>query len=300
MGWALPFWLAGRSVSGLRRPAEPGFCLAAALVLVAAGCADKQPVGALQLPDASFGADGFAGPDGAGAKADAPSDAAKVPAADAQATDASTEVGPVTDAAAPANQPPAFVVSKPIQLKQGTSTQVDLAAGLADDHDSAAQLKLSWSAQHVALKDSPAHNLYVVAPTTWFGTEQIVLTATDSGGLQASATLTVVVVEVPAPKPTPNSSCGEVTFSIGAGKGQHEVLLSGTFNGWAATAGKADVLTDPAGTGTWTLTKKLEPGVYQYKFIVDGKWMADAANPNQTPDGFGGMNSVIEVSPCTP
>jgi enterochelin esterase-like enzyme len=33
----------------------------------------------------------------------------------------------------------------------------------------------------------------------------------------------------------------------------------------------------------------------QYKFIVDGKWLADPANPRTAPDGQGGVNSVLEL-----
>jgi len=33
----------------------------------------------------------------------------------------------------------------------------------------------------------------------------------------------------------------------------------------------------------------------QYKFLVDGRWMHDPANPRQYPDGHGGQNSVIVI-----
>ena len=40
---------------------------------------------------------------------------------------------------------------------------------------------------------------------------------------------------------------------------------------------------------------ELEPGQYQYKFIVDGQWILDPANPNKETDLQGNDNSVIKV-----
>ena len=200
----------------------------------------------------------------------------------------------------PQNHPPTFAPIAELMVKQGHTATVDLAPLLGDQEDGAGGLHLTWSAKHVALQDPGTHALLVVAPTAWQGTELVDLTATDSGGLTAVATLKVVVQEVVVAPPQPTENCDKHTFSVVAGKGQHTVLLSGTFNQWADKAPAADVLTDPAGTGTWSVQKQLAPGVYQYKFVVDGQWMADAQNPNQTPDGFGGKNSVVEVTPCAP
>jgi ABC-type transport system substrate-binding protein len=71
------------------------------------------------------------------------------------------------------------------------------------------------------------------------------------------------------------------------------VNLVGDFNNWSATA---DPLYDREGTGRWTIRIPLKPGRYQYKFLVDGKkWQPDLSNPHEVDDGFGGLNSVIEV-----
>ena len=70
------------------------------------------------------------------------------------------------------------------------------------------------------------------------------------------------------------------------------VHLAGDFNGWSTTADPLQVGED----GLWTIHKKLEPGVYAYKFVVDGStWKQDEANPESVDDGFGGKNSVITV-----
>ena len=152
----------------------------------------------------------------------------------------------------------------------------------------------------MALSDPGTHLLYIVAPTNWVGTEAIDVTVRDTAGLTATETLFVTVTEVKVDPPQPAGTCGKAVFAVAAGAGQHAVLLSGSFNGWGKDAKTADVMTDPAATGTWKVEKTLAPGVYQYKFIVDGVWQADPNNPNQVPDGFGGKNSVVEVPQCKP
>jgi 1,4-alpha-glucan branching enzyme len=81
-----------------------------------------------------------------------------------------------------------------------------------------------------------------------------------------------------------------VTFTF-AGSAT-SVALAGEFNQWSVTADPLERRSD----GTWTITKKLAPGTYGYKFIVNGTtWKQDEANPHGTDDGFGGKNSVVTV-----
>jgi 1,4-alpha-glucan branching enzyme len=48
--------------------------------------------------------------------------------------------------------------------------------------------------------------------------------------------------------------------------------------------------------GSWTLTKALSPGRYQYKFVVDGSnWKEDPNAKETTDDGYGGKNAVMVV-----
>ena len=47
--------------------------------------------------------------------------------------------------------------------------------------------------------------------------------------------------------------------------------------------------------GTWSKVIHLEPGEYQYKYVVDGLWIEDNRNPEISIDPYGGINSVIEV-----
>jgi hypothetical protein len=39
----------------------------------------------------------------------------------------------------------------------------------------------------------------------------------------------------------------------------------------------------------------LPPGLYQYKFVVDGQWLPDPNAHAFAPNGFGTVNSVIEI-----
>lgn len=73
-----------------------------------------------------------------------------------------------------------------------------------------------------------------------------------------------------------------------------KIFLAGSFNGWKPDDPKY-ALEDLDGDGVWELVIKLDPGSYQYKFVVDGTWTQDKANPKSAPDGFGGKNSVIDV-----
>jgi glycosidase len=70
------------------------------------------------------------------------------------------------------------------------------------------------------------------------------------------------------------------------------VELHGDFapDGW--TAGRA--MTRVGDHWEVTLDASDEQ-VVVYKFVIDGVWMADPANPRTSPDGYGGANSVIRV-----
>ncbi len=69
------------------------------------------------------------------------------------------------------------------------------------------------------------------------------------------------------------------------------VCVAGEFNNWSATA---TPLFDYNHDGVWTAWVNLEPGEYEYKFVVNGKhWIADPLNDRKVADGWNGFNSVI-------
>jgi hypothetical protein len=59
-----------------------------------------------------------------------------------------------------------------------------------------------------------------------------------------------------------------------------KVMLAGTFNNW-----KPNELAMKKASDGWQLAVKLAPGNYEYKFIVDGRWMYDNSNPYITGQG---------------
>lgn len=70
------------------------------------------------------------------------------------------------------------------------------------------------------------------------------------------------------------------------------VFIAGSFNNWSTNTTECY----SAGDGWWEAYLELSPGVYQYKFVVDGKdWFVDPNAPAFVDDGFGGKNGIFEV-----
>jgi len=72
-----------------------------------------------------------------------------------------------------------------------------------------------------------------------------------------------------------------------------EVQLAGDFNDWTPDKG---VETRQGPNGTWEKIIRLGPGVYQYRYLIDGDWMPDPSNPRHVEGPAGGVNSVIIIS----
>ena len=72
-----------------------------------------------------------------------------------------------------------------------------------------------------------------------------------------------------------------------------EVQLAGDFNNWIPDQG---VETRLAPNGTWEKVVRLGPGVYQYRYFVDGEWQPDPSNPRRVEGPAGGVNSVLIIS----
>ena len=70
-----------------------------------------------------------------------------------------------------------------------------------------------------------------------------------------------------------------------------EVLVAGDFNHWV---GEAMIKVDSE-SDRWQKILMIEPGVYRYKFIVNGEWLTDPSNSLSEPTPYGNMNSVVEV-----
>jgi chromosome partitioning protein len=95
------------------------------------------------------------------------------------------------------------------------------------------------------------------------------------------------VKETYGPVPVP----GGVLFRISA-PGAREVSLIGDFNGWSEPMSMNDDDED----GVWIAIARLDPGTYEYKFVIDGDWQTDPNNPADVDDRHGGRNSVVVVN----
>jgi 1,4-alpha-glucan branching enzyme len=73
--------------------------------------------------------------------------------------------------------------------------------------------------------------------------------------------------------------------------GASHVQLAGDFNGWNPTS---HPLTRQDG-GWWEIDLDLEPGIYQYKLVVDGEWVLPEDVERRVDDGFGGQNAVLVI-----
>jgi hypothetical protein len=94
-------------------------------------------------------------------------------------------------------------------------------------------------------------------------------------------------VELPAP-----SLKGGVTFRLKGYADASVVALAGSFNNW----NQSQLLFGREG-GEWVCRVDLDPGVYRYKFIVDGDWLLDPSNPETAEDEAGNVNNIVEVKP---
>jgi hypothetical protein len=93
--------------------------------------------------------------------------------------------------------------------------------------------------------------------------------------------------KVPLPLP---SLKGNTTFRLKGYPDASIVALAGSFNNW----GQSQFIFGKEGN-EWICRIDLEPGKHAYKFIVDGNWILDPANPNAEDDDYGVKNSVIVV-----
>lgn len=99
---------------------------------------------------------------------------------------------------------------------------------------------------------------------------------------------------------TPDTSLicsAEVQFSLKINNNKaHTVAIAGDFNDWNP---QANILEDPEGDGIWTGILKLEPGRYEYMFVLDGeKWFPDPNALRYVKDGFGNKNAILEINNC--
>ncbi len=80
---------------------------------------------------------------------------------------------------------------------------------------------------------------------------------------------------------------GLTRFFLPGNTNVRRVQLSGSFNDWTTQQG----LMTRTDSG-WVSDIKLEPGIFAYKYIVNGHWTRDVENNLKEADGFGDYNSI--------
>ena len=74
--------------------------------------------------------------------------------------------------------------------------------------------------------------------------------------------------------------------------GAKKVCVAGSFNGWKPE----QMPLAPMGNGRWVGDLAINPGKYEYLFVVDGQWLPDPNAKESVQNPFGGKNSVLTVS----
>jgi hypothetical protein len=79
-------------------------------------------------------------------------------------------------------------------------------------------------------------------------------------------------------------------FKIKINGNPRRVSVAGSFNNWVP----AQLFMTKTGN-SWELPLYLAEGTHTYRFIIDGEWLADPANPDRFPNEFNEVNSVIRI-----
>lgn len=83
---------------------------------------------------------------------------------------------------------------------------------------------------------------------------------------------------------------GNVRFKLRGFEGSRKVVVAGSFNKW-----NEDLFQMYRIKNGWELKVQMKPGHYEYRYIVDGKWMEDPTNPDKIRNEFNEFNSRINV-----
>ncbi len=86
------------------------------------------------------------------------------------------------------------------------------------------------------------------------------------------------------------SDTGNVRFYLRGYPNATHVILTGSFNNWDEST-----IHMKKTSGGWEIHLSLAPGIYEYKFIVDGQWTEDLANREKRRNQYDTYNSVLRV-----
>jgi chromosome partitioning protein len=89
----------------------------------------------------------------------------------------------------------------------------------------------------------------------------------------------------------PRQIKGGVLFSFDAPL-TDTVEIAGEFNNWTPQGLNTPALADTI----WTTVLALKPGLYKYKYVINGEWVVDPDNLHREPNQFNGEDCVVIVS----
>ncbi len=81
---------------------------------------------------------------------------------------------------------------------------------------------------------------------------------------------------------------GMVRFELAQSRAK-KVSVAGDFNGWKPVEMKKTQ------NGVYAAIIAARQNVFEYKFVVDGQWIADPDNSNRKQNAFGTENSVAAL-----
>jgi 1,4-alpha-glucan branching enzyme len=90
---------------------------------------------------------------------------------------------------------------------------------------------------------------------------------------------------------TTRKTTPKVSFELFAPEKQ-QVSVTGDFTSWDSSG--IELKKDKK--GYWKTNIVLQPGRYEYKFIVDEEWWTDPNNDNVVDNGMGSLNSIIDTA----
>jgi len=82
-----------------------------------------------------------------------------------------------------------------------------------------------------------------------------------------------------------------VKFQLSAASGS-KVFIAASFNHWSPNK---NALKYNASAGHYSCSVLLEPGRYEYKFVINGVWCVDPLCVEWAPNEHGSINSILNV-----
>jgi chromosome partitioning protein len=129
--------------------------------------------------------------------------------------------------------------------------------------------------------------------------EPIVAFARSANGAQDYGALAIELSLTPPPDhfvQVPAAGAGEREVVVRyRDPDASDVRIAGDFNGWVPDKNVRSLVQAEGIERVWTKILRLPPGTYHYRYVVDGEWREDPANPDRVPSLLGPPHSRLVV-----